>query len=122
MRMRRLNACMWLMALLLFNGFVGAANLGRLVVDGERKLGLPPDSLNEVGKGKVVCLDYFYNNEWKKTEHGRPFRYHYVWEDTANSGFSELGKTIVNLGAEVDTLSTAPTPENLSQASVYVIV
>jgi len=75
-----------------------------------------------LGRAKVVLLDYFFNNERKTGPDNRPMRFHYVWEDTANSGFSELGKTIMELGADVDTLEVEPTAQNLSRASIYMIV
>jgi unsaturated rhamnogalacturonyl hydrolase len=74
------------------------------------------------GEGKTVLLDYFYNNEWKKNAQGKPVRYHYVWEDTANSGFSDLGSRIARLGASIDSLCQAPTAELLRRASLYIIV
>ena len=45
-----------------------------------------------------VLLDNYYNNEWKKDAAGAMVRYHYVWSDTTNSGFSQLGKIIKDLG------------------------
>ncbi|HTR81233.1 MAG TPA: hypothetical protein VMM58_06340 [Bacteroidota bacterium] len=81
-----------------------------------------PSTLEGVGKGKVVMLDYYYNNERRSGPNGKSVRYHYVWEDTANSGFSDLGKMIVGLGAGLDTLNVAPTAKSLEGASIYIIV
>jgi lysophospholipase L1-like esterase len=107
----------------------GALKIARLVADGLKELSLPLSkhlrSFNEsglAGISKTVVLDEFYNSEWKKNAKGVAERFHYVWEDTANSGFSILGSKIVNLGASIDSLCEAPTPQNLSRASVYVIV
>ncbi len=109
--------------------FFGATKIAGLVVEGIRALHLPLESLlqpvdtaGEIGKGKIVCLDYFYNNEWKTAPNRKELRYHYVWEDTAFSGYSELGRTIMELGAEVDTLNAPPAEENLSRVSIYMIV
>ena len=109
--------------------FAGATKVAGLVVEGIKELGLPlasfvrePGLAPEVGKGKVVMLDYFFNNEWKTDTSGHPYRYHYVWEDTTNSGYAELGKAIIRHGAEVDSLSDAPTTESLKRASIYIIV
>ena len=109
--------------------FTGAIKIASLVVDGIRELHLPIESFlrpsetgHEVGKNRVVLLDYFFNSEWKTDTAGHPYRFHYVWEDTANSGYSELGKLIVRLGAEIDTLNVAPAKENLAHASMYIIV
>jgi unsaturated rhamnogalacturonyl hydrolase len=75
-----------------------------------------------VGADKIVLVDCFYNNEWRKGKEGRPVRYHYVWDDTTNSGFSILGRIISKLGAAIDTLCEAPTMQSLSGASIYIIV
>jgi lysophospholipase L1-like esterase len=107
----------------------GALKIARLVAEGLKELNLPLsthlapfDGSTMVGLGKIVCLDEFYNNEWRNNAKGKPERYHYVWDDTTNSGFSTLGSMIVNLGASIDTLCEAPTDQNLSRASIYVIV
>lgn len=107
----------------------GALKIARLVANGLKELNLPlskylrPFDENAMaGVGKTVVLDEFYNNEWKKNAKGVPERFHYVWDDTANSGFSILGSTIVKLGASIDSLCEAPTAENLKRASIYIIV
>jgi lysophospholipase L1-like esterase len=107
----------------------GALKIARLVAEGVKKLNLPLsqqlkrfDEATMVGLGKIVCLDEFYNNEWRNSAKGKAERFHYVWEDTTNSGFSVLGGMIVNLGASIDTLCEAPTDQNLNRASLYVIV
>ncbi len=75
----------------------------------------------KVGAGRVVTLDCYYNCEWKK-ENGKKIQFHYVWEDTANSGFSQLAHLIENLGANADELHDAPTTKRLEATSVYIIV
>jgi unsaturated rhamnogalacturonyl hydrolase len=75
-----------------------------------------------VGANKIVRLDCFYNSEWRKGKEGSRVRYHYIWDDTTNSGFSILGKIISKLGATIDTLSEAPTMQSLSGASIYLII
>jgi unsaturated rhamnogalacturonyl hydrolase len=76
----------------------------------------------KIGTGKNIVLDYYFNNEWKKDATGRDVRYHYTWDDKANSGFSMLGEIFSYYGANRDTLTTAPTKTNLGNVSVYVIV
>jgi unsaturated rhamnogalacturonyl hydrolase len=78
----------------------------------------------ELGKGnlikyknKKVGLDYFYNNEYKNNK-----RYHYIWEDVENSGFSELGGIIKRFGAGIDSLVVSPSSENLKNFNIYIIV
>jgi unsaturated rhamnogalacturonyl hydrolase len=70
---------------------------------------------------KVVTLDCYFNNEWKEIG-GKRVQYHYVWEDTANSGFSKLATIIGGLGARVNELHTAPSADLLASSSVYIIV
>ena len=76
---------------------------------------------NKAGKEKVVGLDYYFNNEWKD-ENGKKVRYHYIWEDTTNSGYSELGKVIKGLNAETAELKEQPTKNKLNKFSIYIIV
>ena len=68
---------------------------------------------------KKVMIDNFYNNE-TNAKTGKPF--HYLWEDTALSGFSELGTLFQAKGATLATLKVKPTVENLKSASIYFIV
>ncbi|MBD0367459.1 MAG: glycoside hydrolase family 88 protein [Flavisolibacter sp.] len=75
-----------------------------------------------VGKGKIVVLDNYFNNEWKKDATGRLVRYHYTWEDKANSGFSMLGNIFDIYGATRKSLTEAPNATNLKDASIYIIV
>ena len=70
---------------------------------------------------KVVMLDYFYNCEWKQAGAVKT-QFHYIWEDTANSGFSQLGEVIRRLGARLGELHCQPTRHLLGQCSVYIIV
>lgn len=109
--------------------FAGAKAMSSLVAEGLHEIGSPLAShLREVpqgafvGEGKTVLLDTYYNNEWKKDAKGKLVRFHYVWEDTANSGFSMLGALITQSGATIDSLCQAPTAEALKRASMYIIV
>jgi lysophospholipase L1-like esterase len=107
----------------------GAVLMASLAVEGIKELHLPLESElipiqpnNLVGTGKVVGLDYFFNNEWRNNKNGVRERWHYTWEDTTNSGFSCLGRTIDLLGADLDTLQSSPTDSLLNQCSIYIIV
>jgi hypothetical protein len=71
---------------------------------------------------KTVLLDCYYNNEWRPDESGTLARFHYVWQDTTNSGFSILAQRITGAGGDIDTLCRAPSEATLRRASVYVIV
>ncbi len=108
----------------------GAITIAGLVVDGIKKLNLPlvkylkdKNTISEIGKGKVVGLDYYYNDEWKVDKKtGKKVRYHYIWEDKTNSGYYELGRSITLLDGEVSEIKTAPTKKILDGLSIYFIV
>jgi len=74
------------------------------------------------GKGRTVLLDYYFNNEHRRDITGANIRYHYVWEDQANSGFSLLGHIFQRHGFHIDSLSAQPTSNKLKKAEVYIIV
>jgi unsaturated rhamnogalacturonyl hydrolase len=78
--------------------------------------------VSNVGKGKVVGLDNYYNNEWKKDKNGNSVPFHYLWEDQEQSGYSELKGIINKLGAETAALKSAPTLMELNRFSIYFIV
>ena len=80
------------------------------------------NTVQNAGAVKVVGLDYYFNNEWKVDKNGKKVRYHYIWEDTANSGYSRLGKIIKQLGAETGELKAAPSANSLNKFSIYIIV
>jgi len=65
----------------------------------------------------TVGLDYFFNNEHKNGK-----RFHYTWEDTTNSGFSELGKMICDIGGSILKVENSPTSQILKKLSIYIIV
>lgn len=72
-------------------------------------------------KYKVV-LDNYFNNEYRTNKQGKKERYHYIWEDTTNSGFYVLGKLFEKYGAKISELREAPTLKKLNKNNVYIIV
>jgi len=74
------------------------------------------------GQTKKVTLDYYFNHEFKKNSKGEMVRFHYMWSDTAESGYSKLGALFTKNGFTLDSLTTSPTKANLKGTSVYVIV
>ena len=110
-----------------FNQY-GAFTIAGLVVDGlkESDIALKKYLSNKIlfnkDLNKVIGLDYYFNNEWKKDKEGKEKRFHYIWEDTTNSGFSELGNTLTYMNAELSEIDTAPTPDNLNKLDIYIIV
>jgi len=73
-------------------------------------------------QAQKVTLDYYFNHEVHKTPLGTVERFHYTWEDKANSGFSIFGNAFINAGARLDTLGEAPTAGNLKGTAIYIIV
>jgi hypothetical protein len=71
---------------------------------------------------RVIGLDYYFNNERIKDKDGVEKRYHYVWEDTANSGYSQLGSIITGLNVKLSELIGPPVRENLDSINIYIIV
>ena len=75
-----------------------------------------------IGAGKNAVLDYYFNNEYKKDAFGQMERFHYTWEDYANSGFSMFGSIFRQYGAKTGRLTMAPSAASLKNAAVYIIV
>jgi unsaturated rhamnogalacturonyl hydrolase len=75
-----------------------------------------------VGKGKVVVLDSYFNNEMKKDATGQLASWHYKWDEMANGGFSLWGNIFQSYGARIESLPAAPTGANLKGADIYIIV
>ncbi|HYJ90025.1 MAG TPA: glycoside hydrolase family 88 protein [Pyrinomonadaceae bacterium] len=75
-----------------------------------------------LGAGKTVVLDDYFNHETKKDDSGRMVAWHYKWDELDNGGYSLLGDIFNRLGVRTETLSVAPTAENLKGADIYVIV
>jgi unsaturated rhamnogalacturonyl hydrolase len=65
-----------------------------------------------------VGLDNWFNHETNKTS-GLP--YHYLWTDTAWSGYSRWGKIFTDKGCTLSTLNK-PTSATLAKLDIYIIV
>lgn len=74
------------------------------------------------GSGKIVLLDCYFNDEYRVNAEGDSVRFHYTWDDQANSGFSFLGNIFHQYGAGLTNLLTAPTTASLKAADIYIIV
>lgn len=72
-------------------------------------------------KSQVVKLDYYYNREVHAVA-GQPQRFHYLWEEKQNTGYSIWGDAFKKYGATLDSLVTAPTKANLKGTAIYIIV
>lgn len=71
---------------------------------------------------QTVTLDYFFNNEYRKSTSGAIERFHYTWEDTKSSGYSIWGDIFKKNGAALKSLTEEPTVESLKGSDVYIIV
>lgn len=76
----------------------------------------------QVGKGKTILLDGFFNNEFRKNIIGDAVPWHYKWHELGNGGFHLLGEHARYTGAETRELKDAPSKKNLKSADVYIIV
>lgn len=70
-----------------------------------------------IGHGKVVGLDYYFNHQVKNGQ-----QFHYIWDDTKASGYSNFGKIWEQYGATLASLPTAPTRKDLDRFSIYIVV
>jgi len=68
---------------------------------------------------KTVGLDNWFNHE-TNAKTGKIF--HYTWDDTENSGFSQLGDLFKKRGAELKTIASTPTGKSMKGINVYIIV
>jgi hypothetical protein len=78
--------------------------------------------LISAAKAQNVTLDYYFNHESHKSYTGQMQRFHYLWEEQANTGFSIWGEAFKKHGAKLTSLTEAPTIENLKHTGVYIIV
>ena len=75
-----------------------------------------------MAQAQKVTLDYYFNHEVHTTKAGDIERYHYLWTDKANTGFSIFGDAFIKAGTDLDTLDKAPTIANLKGTAIYIIV
>jgi len=68
---------------------------------------------------KTVGLDNWYNHE-TNAKTGKI--YHYTWDDTDNSGFSQFGDVFKSKGASLKTIESKADAKNLTGIDVYIIV
>ena len=77
---------------------------------------------SKAGNNRLFLLDDYFNAEKKADLSGVVKPYHYKWDEWHNGGFYMLGDIIESAGLQTGTLSTAPTADNLRDASIYMIV
>jgi unsaturated rhamnogalacturonyl hydrolase len=79
-------------------------------------------NMPKIGKGKLVTLDSYFNNEIKKDQSGNDLSWHYKWDERGNNGITFWGDLFTNHGFKINTLYQAPTTSNLKNTSIYIIV
>jgi len=77
--------------------------------------------ITPVTYAQTVTLDCYFNHETHKTPHGIE-RFHYLWSDEKDSGFSIWGNIFKANGFKLDTLDKAPSVANLKGSNIYIIV
>jgi unsaturated rhamnogalacturonyl hydrolase len=75
-----------------------------------------------LARGRLVMLDSWFNSQQRTNSAGQKEYFHYKWSDYSDSGYSLFGSMFVDLGADLATLSVAPTVKNLKSAQYFVIV
>lgn len=68
---------------------------------------------------KTIGLDNWYNHE-TNPKTGKIF--HYTWDDTAMSGFSQLGELFEKQSALLKTIHSKPNRKSLKGVDIYIIV
>ena len=74
------------------------------------------------GLGSTVVLDAWYNSQTRTDAAGNTVLFHYKWDDFSDPGYSLFGHMWRNHGVKTETLTTAPTLNNLKGATYYLIV
>jgi hypothetical protein len=78
--------------------------------------------LTSVGlKAQTVTLDYYFNHETKLID-GKQERWHYLWEEKGNNGFSIWGDYFIKHGGKLKSLDARPTASTLKNTEIYIIV
>jgi unsaturated rhamnogalacturonyl hydrolase len=75
-----------------------------------------------IGKGRTVVMDNFFNRETKKDAFGNTIITHYKWHEKDNGGFSFVQHAFNKYGVNTTLLDEAPTALNLKNASIYLLV
>ncbi len=73
-------------------------------------------------QAQTITLDQHFNHEMRKNVKGEAERFHYLWEEKDDAGFSILGDAFKAHGFKLASLDAAPTAANLAASNVYLIV
>ncbi|PUZ26097.1 hypothetical protein DCC81_17810 [Chitinophaga parva] len=76
-----------------------------------------------VAAAQTVTVDNYFNHEFHTPKGGgEKVPFHYLWEDTDETGFSIWGEMFRQQGATLHTLQEAPSAAALQHSDVYIIV
>ena len=70
----------------------------------------------------TVTLDNYFNNESRNNFLGEKERYHYIWEEIDNVGYNWLGNIFTDYGSKINSLTDAPSEQNLKTSDIFIIV
>jgi unsaturated rhamnogalacturonyl hydrolase len=76
----------------------------------------------QIGTGKKVVMDNYFNRETKVDAFGNSIVFHYKWWEKDNGGFSFVNFLFNKYGATTSSLDEAPTVENLKNVTVYFLI
>jgi unsaturated rhamnogalacturonyl hydrolase len=76
----------------------------------------------DMGRGKKVMMDNYFNRETKQDAFGKTQVFHYKWWERDNGGFHFLHHVLTKHGATTALLNEAPTAGNLSGAAAYFLI
>lgn len=76
----------------------------------------------QIGKGKTIILDSYFNDEHDKDIQGNVRSSHYKWDERSNGGFQFWDRMLTRYGAATSTLYKAPDAAALKGAAGYIIV
>jgi len=96
-------------------------------VPAPEKSGLLPSSRDfrstpqSSARNVTVMVDGWFNSQTRKNAFGQTELFHYKWDDDSNNGYSLFGRAFQRDGAQLATLTSAPTPANLAHAQIFII-
>ena len=76
----------------------------------------------KLGRGQTVLIDGWFNSQKRTDAFGKEVLFHYKWDTQDQPGYSLVGHMFRNFGAQTKELDEQPTPSNLKDAQVYMIV
>lgn len=76
----------------------------------------------QLGKGKTILLDGFFNHETTTDITGAKVQTHYIWSEMDNGGYSFLRNIFNKYGIKTELLTTSVNKESLKNVDIYFII